>query len=313
MMAGRQRTLKLVSVAAAVAMATLAACGSPSDGSVAPPADEATSAVASASAVPAEEPSAEVSASQAPTSETVAFMDGLEATVTLPAAPAGPVPLVVMIPGGGWQIVDVDSVTPLADDLAARGAAVVTITYRIASDGAYFPVPVEDVACGVAFAFQEVGGMEVSEVVVAGHSAGGHMAALVALTPEKFATADCPYEAVAPDAFIGLAGPYDDDQLSVSTACNLFSCDVADQKAWDGGNPIALADQRPEIPALLVHGTLDDTVYPSVTGEFADALTAGGHDVSMELIDGASHGTVTQPEVVGAVIGEWLGRSGSMS
>lgn len=97
----------------------------------------------------------------------------------------------------------------LADDLAARGAAVVTMTYRTTDSGEYFPVPVQDVACGLGYAVEATEGLEVSEVVLGGHSSGAHTAALVALAPQKFVNAGCPYESTAPDALIGISGPYD--------------------------------------------------------------------------------------------------------
>jgi acetyl esterase/lipase len=81
--------------------------------------------------------------------------------------------------------------------------------YAYSDSGKYFPVPVQDVACGLGYAVEATDGLEVAEVVLGGHSSGAHMAALVALAPEEFANAECPYESTAPDALIGIPGPYD--------------------------------------------------------------------------------------------------------
>ena len=246
----------------------------------------------------------------APTPGTEPFLEGLQATLVLPADIAGELPLVVLVPGGGWYSAELVGLPELADDLAARGAAVVTVTYRTSDSGEYFPVPVEDVACGLGYAVDAVAGLDVSQVVLGGHSAGANMAALVALAPEDFASSECPYEATAPDALIGISGPYDINEASRGSAYNFFGGpSVRDPSTWDEGNPMAKADQRPDLPALLMHGTADDMVPITFTEDFATALTDGGHEVTTDYPEGADHFTVLAPDVAGPVIASWLGLS----
>lgn len=254
--------------------------------------------------------SADEPAAPTPTlpSSTQAFLPGLDATVVLPPEPGAAVPVIVLVPGGSWASADPGGLVPLADDLAGRGAAVVMITYRTAADEAYFPIPAQDVACGVAHAASTVAaaGLETSDVVVVGHSSGAQLAALVALDPEGFADPGCPHGSVAPDALVGLAGPYDVTQFS-GVAANLFGPDRPDPQTWDDGNPLTLADQRPDLPVLLVHGAADDLVPMSFTEDFAAALRAGDHDVTTEYPEGVTHETVYSAEVAAPIIGEWLG------
>jgi len=246
----------------------------------------------------------------APTPGTEPFLEDLQATLVLPADAAGEVPLVVLVPGGGWYTADLAGLPELADDLAARGAAVVTVTYRTSDFGEYFPVPVEDVACGLGYAVDAVAGLDVSQVVLGGHSAGANMAALVALAPEDFANSDCPYEAAAPDALIGISGSYDINEASRGEAYNFFGGpSVRDPSTWDEGNPTAYADQRPDVPALLMHGTADDMVPITFTEDFAASLSDGGHEVTADYPEGADHFSVLDPAVAGPVIATWLGLS----
>lgn len=239
--------------------------------------------------------------------------NGLDATLYQPPGARGAtVPLVVLVPGGGWVSADPSGLARLADVLARDGANVVTVTYRTSSEGVYFPDPPRDIACGVAVAVAEVTqrGTSPSEVTVAGHSAGAQLAALVALAPDEFADPECPAPARAPDRLVGLAGPYD-VTLADRQARNLFGPDLADPQDWTPGNPFARADLRGEMPVLLVHGTADAVVPVASTEQFATALEDGGHEVTVQYLDGVDHETVYSAEVVGPVIAEWLGLDGS--
>lgn len=91
----------------------------------------------------------------APTPGTEPFLEDLAARLVLPADISGELPLVVLVPGE------------------------------------YFPVPVEDVACGSGYAVETVEGLDVSTIDLGGHSSGANMAALVALAPDEFDSADC--------------------------------------------------------------------------------------------------------------------------
>jgi acetyl esterase/lipase len=215
----------------------------------------------------------------------------------------------VLVPGVGWFAADLEGFPELADDLASRGAAVVTMTYRTSDSGEYFPVPVEDVACGLGYAVEAVEGLEVSQVVLGGHSSGANMSALVALAPEDFASAECPYESTAPDALIGMSGPYDITQAFEPVAEAFFGPDRTDPQGWDEGNPVVYADQRADVPALLIHGTADDMVPVTFTEDFAAAMSDGGHDVTTDYPEGADHFSVISPDVAGPVIANWLGMS----
>ena len=57
----------------------------------------------------------------APTAGTEPFLEDLEATLVLPADTSGGVPLVTLVPGGGWFEADIEVLEALADDLAAWG------------------------------------------------------------------------------------------------------------------------------------------------------------------------------------------------
>jgi acetyl esterase len=108
-------------------------------------------------------------------------MDGLRARLYRPAP--GPVPLIVYLHGGGWTIGSIESHDRLCRRLAhSTGAAVLAVDYRLAPEHPW-PASVEDAVTtlrGVARQPPELGAVT-GEVVVAGDSAGGTLAALACL------------------------------------------------------------------------------------------------------------------------------------
>lgn len=228
------------------------------------------------------------------------YLPGLAATVDRP--PGAPTAVVVLVPGGSWRSADPNALGPLAAHLVEGDLAVVTITYGTSGTGAYYPRPADDVACAVGFAAQEVPDVP---VVLAGHSAGGQLVALVGLRPDRD-DATCPYPTHSADAVVGLAGPYDVSDTD-GFAQNLFGASVAeDPAAWRDGNPVTWASERPEVPYLLVHGEADRDVPMSFTDDFAATLTDGGHDVTVERLPDVTHVSLVTPEVVGDFLVDWV-------
>lgn len=232
---------------------------------------------------------------------------GLTSDLFLPTTRSGSVPVVVLVPGGGWTSADRSGLRPLAEALAASGSAVVSTTYRTASQDAFFPVPVEDVVCAVDDAVARViaAGVTTGPVVVVGHSAGAQLAALAALVGDRYQTG-CPRPARSIDAFVGLAGPYD-VALLPDVAVALFGVPPSkDPQAWRDGNPLSWVSERPQLPVLLLHGDLDTTVPLFFSRAFATALEDGGHPVTLTEVAGADHQSIYRPERAAAPIAAFV-------
>jgi acetyl esterase/lipase len=192
---------------------------------------------------------------------------------------------------------------------------VVTASYRATRDDVVYPVPVQDVACAASWTMEKaVGqGYTPSSLVVVGHSAGAHLAALATLAPGEFA-GDCPATPVAPTGLVGLAGPY--DLAAVERLAESFVGVPRSQAAevWSSADPMHRAAGRPEVDVLLLHGDADRAVSSAVSREFAVALRDGGHDVTFEVLPGVDHlGLVVAAEVAGPVIARWVGEHSSWS
>jgi acetyl esterase len=107
----------------------------------------------------------------------------IEVTIFRPVAQAAAAPALYWIHGGGFVLGDVDSdlVTPaqVADEL---GAVVVSVEYRLAPEHP-FPAPVEDCYAGLVWTAEHARelGFDPGKLAVGGLSAGGGLAAAVAL------------------------------------------------------------------------------------------------------------------------------------
>ncbi len=100
-------------------------------------------------------------------------------------------------------------------------------------------------------------------MVVLGHSVGGHLASLVALSGDRFG-GDCPFPPVTVDGLVGIAGVYDVRALG-STLDGFFGASASqDPERWDDGDPMHWAGSDSGTAAglrtLLIHGDADTTV-----------------------------------------------------
>ncbi|MGA7271621.1 MAG: alpha/beta hydrolase, partial [Acidimicrobiia bacterium] len=192
--------------------------------------------------------------------------------------------------GGGWVTGTPGSTAPLAASLAEAGAIVFNASYRtVLQDGGY-PATFDDIACAVRYAqyrLEALGGS--GELILAGHSAGAHIAAVVALSENAFASG-CPWAGSStPDRLVGLAGLYEID--AVAPVMNVFLGGDRSEApdAWQAADPFAHLDAAAGMSVTLVHGTDDEIVPPAASRQFAAALEEAGAVVDLELVDGAGH------------------------
>jgi acetyl esterase/lipase len=215
------------------------------------------------------------------------------ADLYLPVGP-GPHPVMILIHGGSWsrrygKIV----MRGLAGALVRGGWAVWNIEYRRLDGGGGWPSTFEDVAAAIdQLAELEEERLDLERVSILGHSAGGHLA-LWAAGRSNLPTG-------APGAF---AGPSRIRPRRVISMAGVADLGFA-YRLWHGGAVRALMGGSPEevpqryaagdpirllplpMPALIVHGVLDETVSVKLSRSYADATHAAGGEVELVEIQG---------------------------
>jgi acetyl esterase/lipase len=94
-------------------------------------------------------------------------------------------PVFFFIHGGAWTSGDRAQYAPLGNRYASEGIVTVVPSYRLAPKNK-FPAQAEDAAAALAWTVKHVGefGGDTNRIFIGGHSAGGHLAALLMTNPK---------------------------------------------------------------------------------------------------------------------------------
>jgi acetyl esterase/lipase len=193
-------------------------------------------------------------------------------------------PIVVFYYGGSWESGDRAIYGFAGAAFASRGFTTVIPDYRVYPE-VRFPAFVEDAAAAYAWVAKNLSAAcgEARPIIIAGHSAGAHIAALLALDPHYLAAADAGKK--RPAGWIGLAGPYAFDPTTWPSTKAIFDTTASNP---DAARPISFA-RAGTPPALLIHGAADDVVKPEASRQLFDALKARGASAQKIEYDGVGH------------------------
>ncbi|MGK7865853.1 alpha/beta hydrolase [Falsiroseomonas sp. E2-1-a20] len=195
--------------------------------------------------------------------------------LTLPPMPGPETPLVVFFHGGGWETGSRKDYAFLARTLAVRGIAVAVPDYRLWPE-ARWPDFVEDAALAMRW-LRTAPQVPRGPAYAMGHSAGGFLAASLALDPGW---------GVQP----GLAGgillaapiwwqPDYEPIISIFAEAPGGLIQATPDRATLAGAP----------PMLLLHGLADTVVGPFHTRELTAALQAASRPVRAQLYEDVGH------------------------
>ena len=118
--------------------------------------------------------------------------------VYMPAtAPGTPAPVLLFFHGGYWVIGHKDLMGFMAPAITPAPALLVPVGYRLAP-GAKYPQQVDDCRAALRWVYDHIAdyGGDPARIYVAGHSAGGHLAALMTLQHERLADFGLPADII---------------------------------------------------------------------------------------------------------------------
>lgn len=231
--------------------------------------------------------------------------------------------LIVWVHGGAWRAGSRASVDLLG--LTQRGWALASVDYRL-SPVARFPAQVHDIKAAIRFLRQNAGkyGYPASSIVIAGSSAGGHLAALVGVTNgnaelEGKVGADTRQSSDV-QAIVSLYGasnlttilaqstPHGLDVRVPALELLLGARPEAAPELARLASPVFHVDAR-DPPLYLAHGDQDAQMPINQSHELEGAYEELGLPVRFDVVHGAGHGgpAFTSPAAL-AHIDEFLRR-----
>ncbi len=207
-------------------------------------------------------------------------------------------PLVVFFHGGGWVIGTIESHDPTCRALAsASGCAVASVEYRLAPETS-FPAAPEDCYAATRWLAENASelGVDGSRLAVAGDSAGGNLAAVVALMARQEGGPEISYQVLIYPA-VDVAGDY---PSRTENAEGYFLTGRAMEWFYDHylqdethareplASPILAEDHSGLPPAIVITAGYDPL---RDEGEaYAQKLSDAGVDVKVNRYEGEIHG-----------------------
>jgi acetyl esterase/lipase len=232
-----------------------------------------------------------------------------------PNAARRPYPVVMLVHGGCWanqigkmdpRATALDLLRPMAAALASAGIATWNVEYRrVGNPGGGWPGTFEDLAQATDFlrSLAPKHHLDLSRVVVAGHSSGGHLAMWIAARPRLAPTSPLhTWSALPVKAVVNLDGPAD------PAAIQPFEKNVCGMPAVTqllGGTPADRQDRYRDasplsalplgIPQEFVAGGMIRRFMEQVTA-YQSAARAKGDTVTIVTLEGAGHFDMLAPK-----------------
>lgn len=197
--------------------------------------------------------------------------------------PTGLLPVMVMIHGGGWARGDKTGATAAkAQFFTAEGFVYISINYRL-SPAVQHPMHVDDVACALAWVHDHVAeyGGDPDQLLVMGHSAGAHLAALVSTDARRLEAHGKPLSII--DGTILLDGAAYDiartmDEFAPGPAMlRMYTAAFGeDEEGWRDASPQTHVAAGKGVPPMLIFHTAGRQSAAVLSRALASALTEAG-------------------------------------
>jgi len=218
-----------------------------------------------------------------------------------------PRPTLLFIHGGGWVNGTKNEVTLAPLPFLSQGMNAVNIDYRLANQSSA-PASVADCRCALRWIYRHAKeyGFDTSKIVIAGESAGGHLALMTAMLPEDagFDNECSPHESDTPmraAAVISYSGPTDVSDMLEGPHKSWFAIDwlgTATHRADLARRLSPINYVRSGLPpVILAHADRDPLVPYEHATRLHDALTRAGVPTQLITVKGPIHGWALEQEL----------------
>lgn len=209
-------------------------------------------------------------------------------------ADSSPNPLILIIHGGYWKAGDKGRFyTQRAAEFVGLGYTVASINYRLSTTHKY-PANIEDLRDGILFLSENSERFKIdpTQIVTYGISAGGHLAAFMALA----ANSDRDYtKGLNPSSFRGAISLYGIHDLSLTiqrehpfTELYIGTSFDRDSSNYLDASTVSHVD-RNDPPVLLIHGSIDGSVSVKNSDNLAKVLESRDVAFVYDRIEGWPH------------------------
>ncbi|WP_321390692.1 alpha/beta hydrolase [Emcibacter sp.] len=206
---------------------------------------------------------------------------------------------VVLIHGGGWILGERGMMAPLASQFAAQGFLAAAVEYRLVREAAW-PAQLDDVTTAVRWIADNAGdlGIDADRIVVAGASAGGHLALMAAVELNK------------ESKVAAVLSLFSASELTVSqahekgkfNAAMLLGPDASDDAVTAASPYYQVGAGFP--PVFVLHGAKDWLIDPVASLRLYEKLNDLGVTAELHIVADAIHEFIEEPGMTGPMVAE---------
>jgi len=222
------------------------------------------------------------------------------------SAPGTQLPVLVYYHGGGWVIGDLDSHDTLCRELAnGSGCAVVAVDYRMGPEHR-FPAAVDDVIAATRWVHANAAALDLdgSRIAVGGDSAGGNLAAVVAIAARDSGDLPLAFQLLiypATDMRRGAPSHQSNGQgyLLTRDTITYFHDHYIDDASHDldwRASPLLHHDLSKLPPAFVLTAGYDPLRDEGL--QYAQALSEAGNRAALVSFERQIHGFITMGKVI---------------
>lgn len=243
--------------------------------------------------------------------------------IYLPGKSTGNLPLVIWVHGGAWnhndKYADMGYMKNTLKGILDHGYALASIDYRYSTQ-AIFPAQIQDCNEAVEFLYQHAReySIDKNKIVLAGFSAGGHLASLLALSGNDDVKAFYPkgkkpsfkiagvLDFYGPSDFVAISDGKDGQS---SEAILLGATPSQRPDLARAASPVTYVNKN-DPPFLIVHGEKDESVPHAQSVLLSKKLSDSGVKNELIIVKNAPHyGIMFDEESIRAKVFDFLGKN----